>query len=297
MEPSFTPFTYLMIFLGVAVVIIIILLLTINWNSSSTPSTNTLPTSQVVAYNTNPVDQMNYADPVVISSINVTDIIDKVDVTNEDLIQPAPVVEETPVIDKLPEPSNDMTFSNNSTRLLESLFESIDSIVIKQSEIVDHDQQVKDAAKVLANSLCDVSNADTLVKSYVNLNELLKEYTKVSRDKYLDRSALSELSSGIDDDRSVSPSMLSVGTEGSNSLADIKRQAGILTMIINGIYFKCLDLSSGSNDNFKTYLRTLNTMLFRYSELSASSSWKDAKIIKQEALKVASGAILTNQSD
>lgn len=288
MESSFTPFTYLMIFLGVVVVIIIILLLTINWNSTSTTSGNVvsmLPTT------TKNVESMANVAPVKVETSSIVEPLSsiiEIDSTESiNLLVP----------EQSTKPSEDITFSTNSVKLLENLFNSIDSIVIQQSAEIDHDKKVKDAANVLANELCDSSNADTLVRSYVNLNSLLKDYTKVSRDKYLDRSAFSELSSGIADDRSISPSMLSDGSDGSNSLSDIKRQAAILTMIINGIYFKCLDLSSGSNDNFKTYLRTLNTMLFRYSELLANASWKEANMIKDEALKLAAGAILTNKDN
>ena len=198
-----------------------------------------------------------------------------------------PADPEPPVNHEQPLPE----FGKLSVALLNSLFDSIDGVVRKSDKsTLELDRQVADNASALADSLCDKDNAKALVKSYVNLNGLLKEYTKASRNSYIDHSEFSEDS----DDRSITQTMTS--GENQDQRKSLKHQAAVLNMIINGIYSNCLDLSGNSNENVKVYLTTLNTMLFGYAELSAIGQDAKAKDIKQKTLDVAAGAILTSQS-
>lgn len=302
MEPQFV---YMMIFLGLAVVVIIILLFTISWNNSSQP---------VVPPVNLPVNAMGDSPPLIPSNVDKCAVY-SYSLSTVPMVDPQPTpapnlppsdpTQTPPPTQPSPRPPPPSTtsvsdnFSKYSVKLLVSLFDSIDSIVVNKPDQFDVNQQVKDNAMALANLLCDQTNGENLVKSYVNLNGLLQEYTKLCRDKYLDKSEFSDLSSGFDD-RSVSPVMhLNPGSSSktidvTGSGNDLKNQAGILTLVINGIIYNCLELSAGSNDSFKTYLRSLNILLFRYSELLATSKYNDAKEIRAKAIAVASGAILSN---
>lgn len=176
------------------------------------------------------------------------------------------------------------SFSKTSVQLLNGFFQSIDNTVSDTNT----SNEVETSANELARMLCDSTNQTLMVKSYLNLNDLLKKYTKIKRSEYVEKSDFSLDRSGIVD-RSMSDSLC--------SLQDIKSQAGLLTMIIDNIYVKCLDLSAKSNENFKTYLNSINTMLFAYSELVAQNKWDEAKKIKAKAISIASGAILSSKSE
>lgn len=316
MEPTFM---YMMILLGIAIIVVIIVLFTVNWWNPKPPvidsgygkndqvNTTHLEKTQNSNNSTNQEDQSG--EPVDHISINISSLL-RVDEhtpikivkinpqTNDDvtqnIIETSSTGPETDLIkpSDAKEPSSTTAkFTYHSTELLNSLFDSIDDVL---NERVINYNPVEYYAKLLADSLCDANNATTLIKSYLNLEQLLRQYTRVSHDMYLDTSGFSEISSGIGD-RSISPSGMSDHSKA--SLSDIKRQAGMLTIIINGIYYKCLDLSSGSNHNFKTYLSSLNTLLFKYSQLTSEHKLEQAKLVREKAVGIASGAILSSRTD
>jgi hypothetical protein len=302
-------FIYMMIFFVLAIVIVIILLFTIGWNNQSQPVTP--PTNLPINL---PPGGIPSNIPVNLPPGGIPGLIGNLPIYNQPMSdvsqvqpvkanKPIPPIQPADLTDGEPRPKKVDGFNILSIKLLENLFGSIEQIVVSQEHVVDYDQQVKQTATTLANSLCDQSNAETLVKSYSNLNNLLQEYTKIGRDRYLERSTFDELSSvnsdisesdPLFDERSISPSMHLTSRDG-NVGKDIKAQAGILTMVINGIFCKCLDLSADSNGSFKTYLGSLNTMLFRYSDVIVNAQWEEANDIKKKALDLAAGAILTNQ--